>query len=547
MEALRKLNFSFIRNKQVESDIRKIIKRYWLINNFELTWAYLESKVLLPDTDGRLKRFAFHGAGVCTTALLECAKKSNKLKGLVAILEKDPKKVGESSFPVPVLSTEVAPHLDVDCIIISSKPSETSMINNLLQLGVDKNKIVKVPEVDVTFLGSKVEDFLRVVNSVSSGMKRILFVSIYSQNIPLMEIIVRGLKATTKYELFGVYLLEHPDKEIFDHMFFCNGSLRNMVEILTQINVDLIYVQGHGLWTLLSPLIKAIRKDIPVIHEVYDWVENIIDESEDIPEKERIFKSEELRSIRFSERFLRNEIEGFIYKDGGEPMKKLLKTSSSPSLQFLPYFPKSWMTNVKTKPEEKPRLVFAGTVVATSSSKIYEDVKLLPLARDLTRQGFPFSIYNSTIYSTQQLKVHFDDYIEEAKINPLFEFNSGIPLPDIIPYLSERYEYGLMLYFFNDDLLIGRKHLKASMASKIFTYLAAGLPILLSEELENMVQLIKKHQIGIVMSRKDIGNIRATLARYSYEELRENVRTAQHELCLEKHKHKFIKFIESII
>ena len=122
-----------------------------------------------------------------------------------------------------------------------------------------------------------------------------------------MEIIVRGLKATDMYELFGMYLLERPDKKIFNHMFFCNSSLRNMIEVLTQIDVDLIYVQGHGLWTVLSPLIKAVRSDIPVVHEVYDWVENIVDESKDIPEKESIFKSEELHAIKFSEKFLRNE------------------------------------------------------------------------------------------------------------------------------------------------------------------------------------------------------------------------------------------------
>jgi hypothetical protein len=547
MEVPRNLDFSFIRNKQVESDIRGIINRYWRFNNFDLAWEYFESKVLSPHKDGTLKRFAFHGAGWSAVELIESGKNSHKFGGLVAILEKDLKKIIKTSFPVPVISIKKAPHLDVDYIIITSKPSETSMINDLLQLGVDKNKIVKFPDIDTKFLSNRVEAFLKAINEVTPGGKRILFVSIYSQNIPLMEIIVRGLKANTKHELFGVYLFEHPDKKIFDHMFFCNGSLRNMVEILTQINVDLIYIQGHGLWTVLSPLIRAICSDIPIVHEVNDWVENIIDDRKDIPEKEQIFKLEELRPIRFSERFIRNETDGFIYKDGGGPMKELLKTSSAPALQFLPYFPRSWMIKTKKKLVEKPRLVFAGTVGASGSSRIYEDIKLLSLAQDLMSQGFPITIYNNSIYSKKYQKAFFCDYIDEAKDNPLFEFNSGIPLPDIISLLAESYEYGLMLYYFNDELLIGQEHLKASMASKIFTYLAAGIPILLSEELENMAELINKHRIGIVMSRKDIGDMQATLAKYSYVELQENVRAAQHELCLEKHMHKFINFIESII
>jgi hypothetical protein len=138
----------------------------------------------------------------------------------------------------------------------------------------------------------------------------------------------------------------------------------------------------------------------------------------------------------------------------------------------------------------------------------------------------------------------FADYYHEAKNNPLFFFKRGFPLLSLLPILAQNYEYGLVLFYFDTDIFVGKKHLKGSMASKIFTYLAGGLPIIISEELENMANFVREHGIGIVVSRKEISNIYNVISGYSYGELRENIGIAQKKLSMENNIHILKDFLK---
>lgn len=537
------LDLSFLNNKDIESKIRHIVQKYWEPIDFSSAWKYLASQILTPGKNGATKKFILHGAGRCTHRLIEAAEGSPQIKGLVAILGKNPV---QHSFPVSVVPPERVFDFDFDFIVFSSKYSESSMKSDLLRLGVDEQKIVtiyKYDEKDVErSYKKKVEDFIRRLET-NFSRESIIFVVLYPHDLPLVEQIVRGLKKDDQYELVGAYLLQKPPAGMFDYTFFCNRSLAVLLYFLSEIKTNLIYIQAHGEWTYLSILIKSVRKDIPVIHEVYDWMESFIPDDKRAIE-EGYVSPEVMDVIRFSENFLRHEIEGFIYKDGGQPMAEILQDSSIPSLQFLPYPPKRQMHFINKEPFNKPMFVYAGAILPTSNSMIYKDTQLLPLFREITRQGYSVTAYNSPLYDEDSLKIMFSDYHHEAANNPLFCFKRGIPLPSLIPILAQDYEYGLMLFHFDTNIFAGKKHLKGSMASKIFTYLAAGLPILISEELENMANFIREYGIGVVLSRNEISNISKVISDYSYSELRENIKIAQEKLSMENNIHILKDFLK---
>lgn len=545
MTTPEELDLSFLNNKDIESKIRRIVKKHWGSIDFSLAWKSLASQILTPGKNGATKKFILHGAGRYTYRLIKAAEGSPQIKGLVAILDKNPV---QHNFSVPVVPTERVFDFDFDFIVLSSKSSEFSMKSDLLRLGVDEQKIMtiyKYYEKDVERSYKRnVEDFIGKLDKDSSK-ERIVFVVLYP-NLPLVEQIVRGLKKDHVYELVGVYLLEKPPAGIFDYTFYCNQSLADLVYLLSQIEADLIYVEAHGEWAYLSILIKAVRKDILVIQEVYDWMENFIPDDRGAIE-EGYASPEVLDVIRFSEKFLRHEIEGFVYKDGEQTMTEILQDSSIPSLQFLPYPPKRQMHFINKEPFKNPMLVYAGAILPTSESSIYKDTQLLPLFRDITRQGYSVTAYNVPLYDEYLLKMIFSDYYHEAAHNPLFCFKKGMPLPSLIPILAQNYEYGLMLYYFDADIFVGRKHLTSSMASKIFTYLAGGLPIIISEELENMANFVREHGVGIVVSRKEISNISNVISAYSYGELRDNIRIAQEKLCMENNIHNLKEFLRDVI
>lgn len=546
MITLEELDLSFLNNKDIESKIHHIVQKYWKPIDFSLAWKYLASEILKPGKNGATKKFIIHGAGQCTYRLIEAAEGSPQIKKLVAILDKNPV---QYNFSVPVVPTERVFDFDFDFIVLSSKPSEFSMKSDLLRLGVDERKIMTIYKnyekgVEKSYK-RKAKDFIRKLDKGSSK-ERIVFVVLYPHNLALVEQIVRGYKKDHIYELVGIYLLEKPPEGMFDNTFFCNYSLAYLVNILSQIDANLIYVAAHGEWAYLSILIKAVRKDILVIQEIYDWMENFIPNDRKAIE-EGYASPEVLDVIRFSENFVRHEIEGFIYKDGGQTMKEILQDSSIPSLKFLPYPPKCQMHFIDKEPFNKPMFVYAGAISPTSESSIYKDIQLLPLFRDITRQGYSVTAYNVPLYDEYSLKMLFSDYYHEAAQNSLFSFKKGIPLPSLIPILAQNYQYGLMLYYFDADIFAGRKHLKSSMASKIFTYLAGGLPIIISEELENMANFVREHGIGIVVSRKEISTISNVISDYSYGELRDNIRIAQEKLCMENNIHNHKEFLRDVI
>ena len=94
----------------------------------------------------------------------------------------------------------------------------------------------------------------------------------------------------------------------------------------------------------------------------------------------------------------------------------------------------------------------------------------------------------------------FGDYQALAAEAPRFSLRAWMPQARLLAELHGRFDFGLLLYPFPADLAVGRDHLRGALASKLFAYLAAGLPVLVSEELEYMATLVREHGIGLVLA-----------------------------------------------
>ena len=101
--------------------------------------------------------------------------------------------------------------------------------------------------------------------------------------------------------------------------------------------------------------------------------------------------------------------------------------------------------------------------------------------------------------------------------------------------LHGHFDYGILLYPFDDDLVVGRRHLQTALASKLFAYVAAGLPVLVSPELGYMAELVREHGIGLVIPRDEIATLADRLAAVDHAALCAAVARAQPEFCIERH------------
>ena len=102
-----------------------------------------------------------------------------------------------------------------------------------------------------------------------------------------------------------------------------------------------------------------------------------------------------------------------------------------------------------------------------------------------------------------------------------------------------------MIYLFDRGTSL-EEHNQTRLPTKVFTYLEAGLPILISEEFQYVAMLVKEYEIGIVISRKDLDNLHEIINSYDIGKLRDNVKKARKELSMDKHIGRLITFYEQV-
>jgi glycosyltransferase involved in cell wall biosynthesis len=251
--------------------------------------------------------------------------------------------------------------------------------------------------------------------------------------------------------------------------------------------------------------------------------------------------------MKESEDYIRNFSDGYIYKDDGSWMKDKVRNSSSPSLKIYPCPPLAYLKEPK-EPEKNAviKLVYAGQVShERQSKKIFGDMYYIPVIKDLTNQGFHVTVYNAVQNTRRHPLELYQEYLDEADNSDLFEFKSGIPMPDILDELHGKYHFGLIAYYFEDDLHVGKDHIKGTMASKLFTYLASGMPVIVSDQFEYMAKIVESEGIGIVVARNDLQNLARLLDSFDYQEMLDNVLLAQQKYNIDSKIPEIMELLEA--
>jgi hypothetical protein len=250
-------------------------------------------------------------------------------------------------------------------------------------------------------------------------------------------------------------------------------------------------------------------------------------------EEERVFTRAEIEVMRASERYVRTHTSGFVYKDGGAPLARLLAESTVPSVQLMPCPPRSFQLAPRPVPPGPLRLAHAGGLRSAGISRAFADLYAVPLYRDLLAQGCDVTVFPSAV-APNGFEAAFGDYRRLAAEHPRAHLQPHLELRELIGALNGQFHYGILLYHFNDDLIVGERHLRGALASKLFVYWAAGLPVLVSAELEYMATLVHETGAGLVVARSELGTLGERLGRVDHAALQASVIGAQQRYHIEK-------------
>jgi hypothetical protein len=388
----------------------------------------------------------------------------------------------------------------------------------------------------------------KVIDRINSpsNKKKILYITI----TPSFNLLRQSIYIRKSGDYETILLMESPwllklMEKHFDAVYIYD-TYYELANILNEIKPYMIHVQGSMLGSDFLCMLAKLLSSSKIVFEFYDVPSLTINMEDSISAWGK--KNTELGF--FAEQFACENADGIILGYSNEAAEILKKQYNikAPILEFHTYVCNEFLTNGnKTKFSQKDgkiHLVYGGYVYTANIPKnVNDSYQFVELIKEITRQGIYMDIYTSPHMSTIKFEQLFADYIALSKENNLFRFMKGFSPYEAVNEFSQ-YDFG-MLHLFDQGSSLNKSN-KIRLPGKFFFYLEAGLPILISEEFEYGSKLVREHEIGIVVSQKDMYNLSKIIPTYDYEKLKNNVMATRKEFSMEVHIDKLLDFYEDI-
>lgn len=390
-----------------------------------------------------------------------------------------------------------------------------------------------------------IKGFISYIN-LYSNKKKILYIT----PVPTANLVRQSIHLRKTGEFETILLTENPwlgdfTEKYFDTVYIYDSNY-TLVNILKDVKPYLIHILATIFNTEYFAILTKLLSKSPVITEFYD-IASLMASKKDTYE---IWNKQTVELGLFSEKFACEKCDGLIFGYSISAINILRNRYDikAPILEFHSYICKEFINDNNKKHsdmDDKIHIVHGGMVIPSNlPGKNFGDTQYHHLVETITKQEIYFDIYLTPHYNFFKTKHLFSDYIFLAKTNPLFNFKRGLPL-DKVPKEFSKYDFGAMISFLDRGGGLA-EHIQTRLATKFFTYLEAGLPIIVSEEFQYPARLVKEYEIGIVVSQKDLDNLSKIIKSYDIEKLRANVKKAQKDLSMERHIGRLINFYQEV-
>ncbi len=160
------------------------------------------------------------------------------------------------------------------------------------------------------------------------------------------------------------------------------------------------------------------------------------------------------------------------------------------------------------------------------------------------KQKIHFHIYlvpYSTVWNVYQ------KYAEMNRKEKYFHLHGAVPFNQVQNEIAQ-YDFGaiirpteLMNHCTPEAMKI------AARSYRQYNFFEAGLPLIISDRLEYLTQIIEKNNIGFGVSNNDIDNLKKLIDNYDYNDLKKNVLKFREKWLIDNHINRVDSFYESIL
>lgn len=333
--------------------------------------------------------------------------------------------------------------------------------------------------------------------------KRVIFLGEYLPS--RISRIAKYVKRTSNYSTVLVALKsgtkEKHNTEVFDEtvLFRNKWHLKRILRNLQ--SEDIVHAFGPP---CLYPAVVLDSVKNPMFYDIQDT--QVINYGKNPP-------------LGYLQRDLKNEIKCFeecvgLVSHSIEPqyVKKVYDMPSSPRYHYFPnYCDNDHLIEAPHKSIEELHIVYAGSVHGKHRDKMhFGTTQFHEKIEQLAAQKIHFHVYPSPL----QPEMDYDDYRKIDKVNPYFHYHEPVHQNDLTKELSQ-YHFGF-LPFFNEDH--GRQPHKFvySTSLKLFNYIEAGIPVIISDSHWFQQWILMRYSSGIVIKKSDIPKLSDIIGKYDY-------------------------------
>ena len=252
--------------------------------------------------------------------------------------------------------------------------------------------------------------------------------------------------------------------------------------------------------------------------------------------------------IRWLKRELPFERDCLLLSDGIvahslEPNRALrkFKLKVKPPAIFFPLYcdNDAFLENAKTLDAADIHLVYAGGVAGSHRDKShYGSIQFHDLIKSLNDQQVHFHIYPSP----SNFRADYEEYEQIARTTEYFHFHQAVPQDAIAGELN-KYHFGLLPFFSSHSDQSNEKY-KYATSLKLFNYIEAGLPVLVSADLTYQSWIACRYDAGIIIGKEDLAGIRQVILLHDYGSLVTGLTRRRAEISLKFHIPRLVKFYQ---
>lgn len=369
------------------------------------------------------------------------------------------------------------------------------------------------------------------------GRKDLVFLSVFPRVDLAKKSDALGVKGLDKYYRIACCSdIVSLDMHAWYRNYFDNiiglGSWYELIIYLMYCKPDVIIARPRDQIAALA----IIFSEAPVIFNLYD----IITGSVDLSQYNNPLALE-------AEKFCFEHAAGIIHKGAEYAIDKYVRphcSITSPVLHFLPYCWPELFRSQPIKATNATQLCYTG-ILSTKDM----DMKqcgfdyIVPIINQIVNQELYFHVYYNP--EVNQDSRRYYEYKELSKNSKYFQFHESEP-PDKITSVISWCDYGVQLHQ-TRGTIYKPMLTEVSMSNKLFTYLEAGLPLIVGNNFKAVSDFVDLYGVGLTVDPYKIEGLCGLLSVTEYDNLVCNVLETREQLNIYRHIHKLEKLIDHVI